>query len=150
MGFLKDKSTADYDAFTSLADETLAFYGEVVGFVEGPELGELVRSAAEEQSSLLEAIKTSRRARDDLPQAGDPERSRLQAVLAEARAFFAGDEGDKQLGANVHRATVELRSRVTQLLSCDLPDDELELLERYRLACESLERRLAENTAWTG
>lgn len=150
MGFLKDKSTADYDAFTSLADETLAFYGEIVGFVDDPELAELVHSAAEEQSGLLEAIKSKRRARDDLPQAGDPERSGLQVVLAEARAFFAGDEGDQQLGANVHKTTTELRSHVTKLLSSDLPKNELELLEQYRLACESLERRLAENDAWTG
>jgi hypothetical protein len=152
MNLLKDDATTRIDVAMGLADETTDLYRDLREHLENPALVVELEAAISEQTELLGELRSSRQARDDLPQAGDPERAHLRALLAEVQGFLksvtasaasgASSDMDAQLVQAIVEATSRLDTELENAAQCDLPPNELRLLDRYRQSCASLDRAL--------
>ncbi|HEX7081238.1 MAG TPA: hypothetical protein VF329_09505 [Gammaproteobacteria bacterium] len=88
MTLLKDETTARLDEVQKAGTESLGLYEDLAERIDDRALAALVRARLEEQKRLLERLAELRRERGDLPQAGDPERSHLEAAGAVVRAIL--------------------------------------------------------------
>jgi hypothetical protein len=143
MSWFKDERARRLDQVTRQADETLTYYRDLVERLESKPLREELVGAIEQQEGLLRRLRQCRRAQGELPQAGDPERGHLQALLAEARSMLVADEHDPAIIDGLLETTAKLQAEVSDALKIDdLAADEATVLAAYRDAVAVLATRL--------
>lgn len=92
MNLLKDDVTMHLDDLSRAAAEASGLYADLLERIEDSKLHRLVSNHVAAQTELMERIADLRRERGELPQAGDPERSHLEAAGAYLRAIVLPGE----------------------------------------------------------
>jgi hypothetical protein len=142
MSLLKDELTAQLDDVTRSASETLEFYADVVPQLESAELARLLESRCAAQRLLLERIAAYRRARGELPEAGDPERSHLGAAAAHLRARVLPGNATMHYAESVLEAAAKLGVEIDEALAAG-PDEVLRaMLESFKGANAGFEQQV--------
>lgn len=143
MKILKDEKERSFDELTSLADETLAFYRDLMPHIDWPELNARLADLIGEQESLLSELGSARRRNDDeLPQAGDPERAQLLALITGIQVAVSPSHGREQVTGALIKANQDLNHAIEQTLQCELTEDEERMLLAFRKSCEAFEASL--------
>ena len=144
MKILKDDKERRLDELTSLADETMAFYRDLLPQIGETELHTALVDQITEQDTLLGDLgRAMRRSSDELPQAGDPERARLRALFTGLKsALTPGDSHDGIVAALIE-ANDTLRQVAADAASCPLTAEEQLLVTAFARSCENFARSLA-------
>lgn len=145
MSLLKDETTVRLDALTSLTDETMTFFEDLIGEIEDGSLGTLLSDHIREQRALLESVVRYRQSRGELPQAGDVERGHLFAAMASARRFFA--ENDSPVVDTLIESNARVREVAVAVRDSDVPPGQAALVRRIADACDAFEARLREHAS---
>ncbi len=139
---LKGELTARLDEVTRAAENALTLTEDLAPRLESPSLAERAREGRAVLQRSLEAVETERRRRGALPEAGEPERTHLEAVTLEVRAAF----GRGPAGRHEARALIAAAGSVREAIAAALaasPDVALmERLEALEAACRAFERSL--------
>ncbi len=138
MELLKDERTTRFDVFTSLAEETLEFYEGLVDAIEDAAFRALFMERVARQRRLIAEIQTSRRARGELPQRGDPERAYMHALYEQTLGLAGG--GDRRVLTAIVEAASETDAAAEDVLACGPPPDQVRLIDAFRSSCEGLIR----------
>jgi hypothetical protein len=139
MGLIKSDKTAQLDGLTQLAEETLQAYRDLLAEVADGSLRTALGNQLAEAQRRFDALIEYRRERDELPQAGDPERGHLRALLAEIRAAVVPGDSSEHVADSLLAMTASLRALLTQTLSCDLAAKESRLLEALQATLQDLD-----------
>lgn len=146
MSLLRNESAALLDAAMSEADETIAVFEDLAGRLASQEARQLLEAAAAEQDGIMEALREDRRAHEDLPSIGDPERAHLRALATEAQALvhsvFEHDPGDATRIEKLVESMRSTRERFAEIPSEALSATQARLISEYRRSSETLEAAL--------
>jgi hypothetical protein len=140
MDAIKDDTTASLDELTSLGDETIAFYRDLVDRIDHDAIRQRLVQAVAEQGALIEALTRARQRQGALPQIGDPERGHLLAMLTTIRALAASD--DTPVVERLIDANNDLMEAAENAAECDLETDAQRCVERLTASCRSFARSL--------
>lgn len=142
MSLLKDPVTLRLDAVAATATETLGLYRDLEAVIDDQGLEALLAEQGSKQAELLQRVDELRRGRGDLPQAGDPERSHLEAAGAYLRAKLLPGETTAHYAESLLHAAAEVSARLDEALHLDLDPALRGLLEELSDTNRELERAL--------
>lgn len=132
MSLLKDETTVRLDDVNRAGMEALELFEDLGEGIEDAALRTVVSAHAEAQRRLLERITALRRARGEMPQAADPERSHLEAAGAQLRAaLLPGETSDRYVGSLLDAAS-HVEAAVDAALTLELDRELRTLLEACR------------------
>lgn len=146
MDIVKDDSTRQFDELTQLADETLDFYRDLVGRLEDETLRARLGACVDEQDRRLERLVEHRRARDQMPQTGDPERAHLRALWTEIGALLTPGKSDAHIVEALLEAAARVRETLDHASATEPSDAQAQLLGDFERSCADFERALRDQT----
>lgn len=128
MTLLKDDRTLRLDDLDIAASEAEALYEDLERRIDDDALRALVAEHAAAQREALGRVDEIRRARGDLPQAGDPERSHLGAAGAALRALVLPGDPAAHYVESLLDAAAKVSAALDDALAIDLDPDLRRLL----------------------
>lgn len=132
MSIMKDETTARLDDLHRDGMEALGVFDDLARRIDDDDLRDLVAAHADAQRELLERIATVRRARGEMPHAGDPERSHLEAAGAVVRAALLPGRNTTHYVETLLEAARNVERHVDAALSLDLDAQLRRVLEAFR------------------
>ena len=142
MTLIKDEVTAKLDAVGRTGIEAIGLFEDLAGRLEDSALEEAVAAHAAAQRRLLERAADLRRARGEMPQAADPERSRLEAAGAFVRAALLPGAAPEHYVESLLDAAAKVGDAVAAALALELPPEIRALLESFERDNDAFRRTL--------
>lgn len=132
MSFVKDEATSRLDDLYREGMEAVGVFEDLEERIEDVDLKGLVSAHAAAQRRLLERSADLRRARGEMPHAGDPERSHLEAAGAFVRAVLLPGETGGHYVESLLDTAAKVEKLLDDALALDLDGEMRRALESFR------------------
>jgi|GEM_PF-2654004 hypothetical protein len=132
MSFVKDETTVRLDALHREGMEAIGTFEDLEERIDDVDLRGLVAAHAAAQRTLLERTADLRRAAGEMPHAGDPERSHLEAAGAFVRAVLLPGETSSHYVESLIDTALRVEKLLDDALALDLAAELRRALESFR------------------
>ena len=132
MSLVKDPATVRLDDLHREGMEAIGVFEDLAERIDDAGLEGLVAAHGAAQRNLLERIADLRRARGEMPHAGDPERSHLEAAGAFVRAVLLPGQTSDHYVESLLEAAGRIEEHLGAALALDLAPEVRDLLESFR------------------
>jgi hypothetical protein len=136
MNLIKDDRTLRLDNFELSATEALGLCNDLEEHIDDPALRALLAKHVAAQTELLRQVEHVRRARGELPQAGDPERAHLGAAGAYLRAVVLPGDATTHYAESLHAAAAKVSTALEEALAIEHDTTLARLLSEFQGANE--------------